>query len=152
MKLTSPAFAEGQTLPKQYTCEGENLSPPLRWEQIPPLTNSFVLMVEDLDAQPLPWTHWLVYNLPAQTHSLPVGSIPPAAQQGICNGGTYGYEGPCPKYFQGVHHYLFQIFALDTILDLPQEADKTMVAKAMVGHIRDRTTLTGTVPGQTGIQ
>jgi Raf kinase inhibitor-like YbhB/YbcL family protein len=104
-------------------------------------------MVEDRDATPDPWVHWLVFNIPPTTTVVPAGHIPAGGTEGIANGGTHGYEGPCPKYFSGTHHYHFQLFALDTVLELPATADKTQVAASMQGHLIGSATLVGLCEG-----
>jgi len=129
---------------------GENTSPPLEYGGVPAQTKSFVLIVEDRDAGPAPWVHWLVLNIPPTTTSVPAGHIPDGGTEGIANGGTHGYEGPCPKYFSGTHHYYFQLFALDTVLDLPATADKPQVVASMQNYIIDSATLVGLCEGTKG--
>ncbi len=147
MFISSPAFPDHTIVLKPHTCMGENISPPLEFGDLPPQTKSLVLIVEDHDATPVPWVHWLVFNIPPDTTTVSAGSIPAGGTEGIANGGTHGYEGPCPKYFHGTHHYHFQLFALDTILDLPASADKTRVAASMKEHIIDSATLVGLCEG-----
>lgn len=147
MFINSPAFRDSSSVPTPHTCAGENISPPLELGELPAETKSLVLVVEDRDATPTPWTHWLVFNIPPTTTSIPAGHIPAGGTEGIANGGTHGYEGPCPKYFGGTHHYHFQLFALDTVLDLPATADKTQVAASMQHHIIDSATLVGLCEG-----
>ncbi len=124
MQITSPAFDNGQYIPVQYTCEGPNINPPLRFEDVPRKAKSLLLTVEDRDATPAPWVHWLVFNIPPTTRRTDEGSIPEGGTEGYANGGTPGYEGPCPKYFKGTHRYAFSLYALDTRLDLPASACK----------------------------
>jgi Raf kinase inhibitor-like YbhB/YbcL family protein len=147
MFVTSPAFLAHAHVPAPYTCNGENISPPLELGDIPPRTKSLVLIVEDRDAAPNPWVHWLVFNIPPTATSVPPGHIPEGGTEGIANGGTHGYEGPCSKYFSGIHHYYFQIFALDTLLDLPPKADKKQVVATMQDHIVGSATLLGLCEG-----
>ncbi|SEP26505.1 YbhB/YbcL family Raf kinase inhibitor-like protein [Nitrosovibrio sp. Nv6] len=147
MFINSPAFRDSSNVPTPHTCAGENISPPLELGDLPAETKSLVLVVEDRDATPVPWIHWLVFNIPPTTTSVPAGHIPEDGTEGIANGGTHGYEGPCPKYFSGTHHYHFQLFALDTVLDLPATADKTQVAASMQDHIIDSATLVGLCEG-----
>jgi len=104
---------------------------------------SLVLLVEDLDAEPEPWTHWLVFNIPPTTTQVIAGKVPLDSVEGLANGGTHPYEGPNPKYFTGVHHYKFTLYALDALLDLPAESDKKAVLPAMEGHVIDQAVLTG---------
>ena len=147
MFITSPAFQDNTHVPTPHTCMGENISPPFEFGDLPAETKSLVLIVEDSDATPNPWIHWLVFNIPPSTTSVPAGHIPDGGTEGIANGGTHGYEGPCPKYFNGTHHYHFQLFALDRILDLPASADKSQVAASMQNHIINSTTLVGLCGG-----
>ena len=147
MFVTSSAFQDNTHVPTSHTCNGENISPPLQFGEIPPRTRSLVLVVEDRDATPDPWVHWLVFNIPPTTTSVPAGHIPSGGTEGIANGGTHGYEGPCSKYFSGIHHYYFQLFALDTLLDLPATADKKQVTAAMQDHIVGSATLIGLCQG-----
>ena len=147
MFISSPAFPDRTIVLKPHTCMGENISPPLEFGDLPPHTKSLVLIVEDRDAPPVPWVHWLVFNIPPNTTTVSAGSIPAGGTEGIANGGTHGYEGPCPKYFLGIHHYHFQLFALDAILDFPPSADKTQVAASMKEHIIDSATLVGLCEG-----
>ena len=150
MFITSPAFQDHRHVPIPHTCMGENISPPFDFGDIPEQTKSLVLIVEDRDATPAPWVHWLVYNIPPTTLWVPAGHIPVRGTEGIANGGTYGYEGPCPKYFTGTHHYHFQLFALDTILDLPVNADKPQVIASMQNHVIDSAVLVGLCEGTKG--
>lgn len=147
MKITSPAFADNSPVPLPYTCLGENISPPLDFDSIPAEAESLALIVEDRDAVPVPWVHWLVFNIPPSTVTVPTGSVPTGGTEGHANDGTPGYEGPCPKYFSGIHHYYFQLFALDTTLTLPPTADKALVESAMQGHIIEQATLVGLATG-----
>ncbi|MBA4142509.1 MAG: YbhB/YbcL family Raf kinase inhibitor-like protein [Nitrosospira sp.] len=147
MFITSPVFRDRTSVPTPHTCMGENISPALEFGDPPPQTRSLVLIVEDRDATPDPWIHWLVFDIPAITTSVPVGHIPDGGMEGIANGGTHGYEGPCPKYFSGTHHYHFQLFALDTVLDLPASADKSKVVASMQNHVIDSVMLVGLCEG-----
>ncbi len=147
MFISSPAFPNRTPVLKPHTCMGENISPPLEFGDLPPETKSLVLIVEDRDATPVPWVHWLVFNIPPNTATVSAGSIPAGGTEGIANGGTHGYEGPCPKYFHGTHHYHFQLFALNVVLDLPASADKTQVAASMKERVIDSATLVGLCEG-----
>ncbi|MFN3403075.1 MAG: YbhB/YbcL family Raf kinase inhibitor-like protein [Cytophagaceae bacterium] len=141
MKIFSPAFNDGERIPVRYTCEGPNISPPLKFADVPKTAKSLVLMVEDPDAPAKPWVHWLVFNIPPQASGFDENSIAKGATQGICNGGTFGYEGPCPP--TGEHKYLFKLFALDTVLDIPNESDRRVLIREMEGHVIDTAILTG---------
>lgn len=146
MKLESTAFSSETLIPLQYTCDGDNFSPPLTWDEVPPNTQSLVLICDDPDAPTKTWVHWVVYNLPSQTRSLPE-NIP--AQASLSGGGVHGsndfgnlgYGGPCPP--KGTHRYFFKLYALDTQLDLKTGATKPEVEAAMSGHILAQTELIG---------
>jgi Raf kinase inhibitor-like YbhB/YbcL family protein len=116
--LRSPAFAEGQAIPKKYTCDGDNISPPLEWSGAPAGTQSFVLVIEDPDAPSGVFRHWAVYNIPPQQTSLPEGVSEGARtgelSQGVNDYGHHRYDGPCPPPGHGTHHYHFRMAALDT--------------------------------------
>jgi Raf kinase inhibitor-like YbhB/YbcL family protein len=141
MKITSPLFRNGERVPVKYTCEGPNVSPPLEFSEIPDAARSLVLMVEDPDAEAKPWVHWLVYNIPPRSGGFRENSIPEGAVQGICNGGTYGYEGPCPP--EGRHDYDFRLYALDILLDIAETSDRKAVLEAMKNHVIAEAVLTG---------
>jgi Raf kinase inhibitor-like YbhB/YbcL family protein len=151
MKLTSPAFSAGQPIPKKYTCEGDDTSPPLAWTGSPPGTRSFALIVDDPDA-PDPaapkrtYVHWVLYNLPATAASLSEGAssaaLPAGAVQGHNDWGRASFGGPCPPI--GRHRYFFKLYALDTMLPTGKVLDKPGLLAAMHGHILVETELMGT--------
>lgn len=139
MVIYSPAFENGGIIPKRYTCEGENLSPPLSWTGIPPEAKSLVLICDDPDAPRGTFNHWLLYNIPPSVTTLPEGlpplpSFPDGSLQGFNSFGKIGYGGPCPPPGPA-HRYFFRLYALDKTLDLPPKARKDEVLKAMEGHI-----------------
>ena len=145
-ELTSTAFAPGEPIPQKYTCDGEDISPPLQWSDPPQGTQSFALIADDPDAPLGTWVHWVLYNLPAETRALPE-AVPPQAE--LPDGSRHGqnswrrldYGGPCPP--SGTHRYFFKLYALDTVLDLKAGANKKQVLKAMEGHILAQTELMG---------
>lgn len=147
MRLSSPAFAVGQPIPSRHTCKGLNSSPPLTFHEVPEQARSLALVVEDSDADN-GWVHWLVYNIAPRFQGCEEGRIPDGAVDGICNGGTRGYEGPCPLYFRGTHHYRFTLYALDTCLDLPAQADTAQLRAAMEGRVLAMAELVGTAQGE----
>jgi Raf kinase inhibitor-like YbhB/YbcL family protein len=147
MQITSPIFQNGETVPLPYTCNGPNQNPPLQFHDVPPDAQSLVLTVEDADAPAMPWVHWLVFNIPATTTQTFANSIPIGGVEGLANGGTFGYEGPCPKYFLGTHHYHFHLYALDTMLDLPPQSDRKAVLAAMEGHVLAHAVMIGLAEG-----
>lgn len=142
MQLTSSAFTQNQPIPVQYTCDGANHHPPLTFAQVPERVQSFVLVVEDPDAPTRVFTHWLVYDLAASIRHLAEGEVPLTWTDGVNDFGTLGYRGPCPP--SGTHHYVFQLFALDTKLGLPEGTIKEDVLAKMQGHMLARAELVGT--------
>ncbi len=148
LSLYSPAFKEGETLPAKYTCDGEKLSPPLAWANVPPETANFALILEDLDAPKGVFTHWVLFNLPGNLRELPEG-VPAGSQleNGALQGGNdfsaTGYGAPCPPRSGGPHRYIFTLYALDGPLALKAGASKQEALEAMVGHILAQGRLTG---------
>lgn len=139
IKITSTAFEEGGLIPKKYTCDGIDVSPPLEWTSVPEGTKSFALICDDPDAPTRgTWIHWVIFNMPADTRELPE-NIPPqktlanGAKQGINDFRKIGYGGPCPP--SGTHRYYFYLYALDTEIKLEGGAIKEQLLKAMKGHI-----------------
>jgi Raf kinase inhibitor-like YbhB/YbcL family protein len=149
--ITSPAFEQNGEIPARYTCEGENISPPLNWSGAPAGTESLVLIVEDPDA-PDPaaprmiWVHWILYNIPAATTGLAEAirsdRLPGAAGEGFSDWIRPGYGGPCPPV--GRHRYIFRLYALDIILPEMHRAKRAAVEQAMKGHIIGTAELIGT--------
>jgi len=146
MILTSSAFDEGGMIPRKYTCNGQDVSPPLAWSEVPEGTKSFALISDDPDAPVGTWVHWVYYDLPADARSLPEGvdsAEKPAAggTQGMTDFRRIGYGGPCPP--SGTHRYFFKLYALDTVLNLPAGANKKQLLKAMNGHVLAEAQLMG---------
>lgn len=141
--LQSSAFAEGKSIPKEYTCDGKKISPPLSWEGVPGNTKALVLLVEDPDAPGGMWNHWVVYNISPQEKGLPE-NVPADTTHwfGRNSWGELGYGAPCPPGAQ--HHYVFKLYALDQMLHLPKKPTYNLVKSAMKGHILAVTTLSGT--------
>lgn len=138
IKITSSAFEEGGLIPAKYTCDGADISPPLRWEAVPEGTKSMALISDDPDAPMGTWVHWVLFNMPAETKELAENipadeTLPNGARQGSSDFGRIGYGGPCPP--SGTHRYFFKIYALDAELDLAAGARKPELVKAMEGHI-----------------
>jgi Raf kinase inhibitor-like YbhB/YbcL family protein len=147
LELTSTALAPGQPIPRKYTCDGENVSPPLRWSDLPQGTQSLAFICDDPDAPAGTWVHWVLYNLPAKARALveavPANAdLPDGSRQGKNGWGRLGYGGPCPP--SGTHRYFFKLYALDTVLGLASGADKSQLLQAMEGHILAQTELMGT--------
>lgn len=136
--VTSPAFTEGGTIPSKYTCDGKNISPPLKWAGATPAAKSFALISDDPDAPMGTWVHWVMWNIPANVNELAENiptdkDLPNGSKQGITDFRRYGYGGPCPP--SGTHRYYFKLYALDTMLDLPANTTKADLLNAMKGHI-----------------
>lgn len=148
MKITCAAFTEGQIIPQKYTCEGQDISPPLKWTDAPSNTKSFALIADDPDAPNGTWVHWVLYDLPAAATELDENvtkakQLPGGAKQGINDFGRTGYGGPCPPPGKP-HRYYFKLYALDKMLDLKPGATKNDVFKVMQGHILAEGQLMGT--------
>ncbi|MBL7849839.1 MAG: YbhB/YbcL family Raf kinase inhibitor-like protein [Cyclobacteriaceae bacterium] len=130
LAVRSPAFADHAMMPSLYTCEGENINPPLEIGDVPRETRSLVLIVEDPDAPAGTWLHWLVWNIPV-THAIKENDVP--GEQGLNDFGRRNYGGPCPP--SGTHRYYFRIYALDDLLELPSGSRRKAVEEAMRNHI-----------------
>lgn len=146
MKIES-VFGSQQSIPSQYTCDGENLSPPLRFLQVPITAKSLVLIVDDPDAPHGTFDHWVVWNLPPYLKELSAGGeefkhLSPPPQFGMNGYKTIGYRGPCPP--SGQHHYRFKLYALNTLLDLAEGSTKQEVEQAMQEHILEQDELVAT--------
>lgn len=160
LRLTSLAFKNGSPIPMKYTCDGKDLSPPLKWSPPPKGTKCLVLTCEDPDAAPpAPWVHWLVYNIPTFRRRIERGymqftreagttttegvDLPDGPRQGKTDFGRTGYRGPCPPPGPP-HHYFFKLYALDILLPLEPDLTAPVVRKAMEGHILAEGQLMGT--------
>lgn len=141
MTLESPAFKTSTQIPSKYTCDGQDISPPLMISGVPVGAKSLALMVDDPDAPRGTWTHWTVWNMPASMAIIHEKTVPQGAVQGMTSFGKPGYGGPCPPY--GIHRYRFKLFALDTMLDLKEDSDVKRLVVAMEGHTLALAELTG---------
>ncbi len=149
MRITSTAFSDQGGIPTRYTCEGEDVSPPLAWSDVPAETKSLALIVDDPDA-PDPaapkrtWVHWVLYNLPPTVTGLPEGvkALPPGTKEGINDFNRTRYGGPCPPI--GRHRYFHKLYALDAMLPDLQQPSKSKLEAAMKGHILAEAQLMGT--------
>jgi len=150
LTLTSSAFENGSAIPSQYTCEGDDVSPPLAWDNVPDGTKSFALIVDDPDAPDpkapkIVWVHWVLYNLPVDTRQLDEGvspsGLPRGAQTGLTDFKHSSYGGPCPPV--GRHRYFHKLYALDTTLTL-KAPNKAQLEAAMKGHVLAEAELIGT--------
>lgn len=136
--ITSNAFQEGGIIPKKYTCDGENISPQLAWNNIPQGTKSLAIINDDPDAPVGTWVHWVIYNIPPDSkelleHVLPQKVLQNGTKQGTNDFRKIGYGGPCPP--GGTHRYYFKIYALDKMLTEEAGMTKAQLLKAMEGHI-----------------
>jgi Raf kinase inhibitor-like YbhB/YbcL family protein len=146
MSLTSTAFAAGESIPPKFTCDGENVSPALQWDQPPAGTQSLALIMDDPDAPSGMFVHWVYYDLPPTSRGLPEGVAAgdkpsPGGTQGNNGAGRSGYTGPCPP--SGTHRYFFRLYALDTRLDAAAGLTKDKLLQAMGGHILAQAELMG---------
>ncbi len=139
IELTSSAFGEGTSIPKPYTGDGEDVSPPLRWSEPPPGTKSLALICDDPDAPRGTWVHWVLFNLPADQRELEEAvprqeTLASGARQGKNDFGKIGYGGPAPPPGKP-HRYFFKLYAVDAMLDLAPGATKAQLLEALKGHI-----------------
>lgn len=130
-----------ELIPAKYTCDGENVSPPLRFGDIPSGAQSFVLINDDPDAPMGTWVHWVVYNIAPTVTDVPEGMIPAGGAEGKTSFGHPGYGGPCPP--AGTHRYIFKLYALDTIVRFAETPTAEELEYAMQGHILARAELVG---------
>jgi Raf kinase inhibitor-like YbhB/YbcL family protein len=146
-QITTSAFRNSSPIPKKFTCDGPDVSPPLSWTDPPPKTKSFALVTDDPDAPSGLWVHWVLYDLPADTRKLPEGvardpRLPNGALQGRNDFGKTGYNGPCPPR-GSAHRYFFKLYALDSPTGLKAGATKAELERVMSGHILAQAQLVG---------
>jgi Raf kinase inhibitor-like YbhB/YbcL family protein len=148
IQLTSTVFTEGKPIPVLHTCDGDDVSPPLTWSNVPTGTKSLALITDDPDAPGRTWVHWVVYSIPPDATELPQGvptteTLSNGAKQGTTDFGRVGYGGPCPPR-GNPHRYFFKLYALDAELQLKNRATKQDVLNAIKGHILAEGQLMGT--------
>jgi Raf kinase inhibitor-like YbhB/YbcL family protein len=148
LELTSTAFQPGTTIPKKYTGDGADRSPPLAWSEPPSGTKSLALVCDDPDAPRGTWVHWVLFDLPGHTRELEegvptTGALGDGAKQGKNDFGNVGYGGPAPPRGKP-HRYFFKLYALDVAVDLPAGANKAQFLDAMKGHVLAEGQLMGT--------
>jgi hypothetical protein len=146
MKIISSAFSEGGGIPSKYTCDGQDISPPLEWKDAPGDTKSFALISDDPDAPGGTWVHWVAFNIPPTAAKLEENikhdrEFANGMKQGSNDWPKIGYGGPCPP--SGTHRYYFKLYALDTMLDIKPGATKEQLLKAMKGHVLAEARLMG---------
>lgn len=149
LKLTSIAFAHGGEISSKYTCEGQDISPPLAWSGVPPNAKSLALIVDDPDAPDpaapkVTWVHWVLYNIPTSVSALPEAAkqLPAGTLSGLNDWHRTGYGGPCPPI--GRHRYFHKLYALDTVLPDLDSPSKAVIEAQMKGHIIAQAELVGT--------
>ena len=147
MEIKSPAFQNGGDIPQKHTCDGADVSPPLRWENAPSGTKAFAVISDDPDAPVGTWVHWVIYDLPPDFKELAEGvaiseTLPSGAKQGINDFRKVGYGGPCPPPGPA-HRYFFKLYALDAPINLKPRATKQQLLDAMKGHILAEAQLMG---------
>jgi Raf kinase inhibitor-like YbhB/YbcL family protein len=144
MTLRSSAFAPGAAIPRKHSREGDDVSPPLEWTEVPAGTRELALIVDDPDApRDHPWVHWVVYGIPADARSLAEGATGPF-QQGKTDFGETRWGGPMPPPGHGVHHYHFKLYALDAPVAAQPAMRKSALLEAMKGHVLAQGELVGT--------
>lgn len=141
MKITSSAFSDNQKIPSQFTCDGDNVNPPLSFSNVPEQARSLVLIIDDPDAPNGTWTHWTLWNISPDDPGIETNSVPIDAVEGTTSFGKPGYGGPCPP--SGTHRYFFKLYALDTRVNLPSEAKVKELTDALEGHVLDQVELVG---------
>lgn len=141
LSIASPAFSQDGMIPKRYTCDGSDVSPPLVIGNIPEGTKSLALIVDDPDAPAGTWVHWVVWNIEVGIREIPENTVPPGAIQGTNDFGKRKYGGPCPP--SGTHRYFFKLYALNAPLTLEAGATKSQVEKAIGGHLLEKAELVG---------
>jgi Raf kinase inhibitor-like YbhB/YbcL family protein len=146
IKVKSTVFGEGNPIPKRYACDGLNVSPPLEMSGVQESAKSLAIICEDPDAPSGVWTHWVIFNIPPESKTLPEGVemdelLEDGSKQGLNDSGMVGYSGPCPP--GGTHRYYFRVYALDSKLDLPPRISKQELLNAMEGHVLDKGQLMG---------
>jgi Raf kinase inhibitor-like YbhB/YbcL family protein len=144
MQIVSSVFRDGSPIPPQYTCKGQNVSPPLNFINIPGDSQSLALIMHDPDAVSGDYVHWTMWDIPAITDTVAANSVPVGAIQGLNSNNQNQYMGPCPPAGTGTHRYIFELYALDTSIGLPAKTTRDELMKAMDGHIIEQHSLAGT--------
>lgn len=141
MKITSKAFGHMKPIPPKYTCKGEDINPPLEFDNPPEGTVSLVMIMDDPDAPMGTWDHWILWNIDPKATGIAEATVPKGALQGKNTWGRNDYGGPCPP--SGTHRYFFKLYALDCKLQLAEGTIKGRLEKAMEGHILGEAELVG---------
>ena len=146
MKITSSSFKHEEMIPSKYTCDGQNISPPLSWTGAPEKTKSFALICDDPDAPVGLWVHWVFFDMPSSVNALPENvprreEVAGLGKNGKNTSRRFGYDGPCPP--DGMHRYYFKLYALDTMLEMKAGMTKEALLSAMKGHVLEEAQLMG---------
>lgn len=141
MKISSSAFKDSDQIPAKYTCDGDNINPPLSFSEVPQEAKSLALIVDDPDSPSGTWTHWIIWNISPDTKEIKEASTPDGSIEGINSFSEIKYGGPCPG--QGKHHYLFKLYALDSIANLQKGAQKSQLEEEIGKHKIAEAELTG---------
>lgn len=144
MRIVSPVFNDGEPLPPTYTCDGEGIHPELRFEEVPEEAKSLALIVEDPDAPDGPFAHWLLWNIHPMIESIPAGTVPDDAVEGMNGAEKPGWHPACPPTGDGTHHYRFTLYALKSMLDLPPDVPRETFDAEIASHLIDTASLTAT--------
>ena len=143
LDIISPVFRNGAAIPRQYSCKGQNVNPPLAIFNVPGKTQSLALIMHDPDAVSGDFLHWLMWDIPPGTESIAVNDVPVGAVQGRNGSGDNNYTGPCPTKGTGTHRYLFDFYALDTSVNLPSGSSRDQLEAAIKNHLIQKASLTG---------
>jgi hypothetical protein len=141
VEIKSPAFKDGDNIPPRYTCDGENINPPLEIIDIPQKAKTWALIVDDPDAPNMTWVHWLIWNIPVTNTSIQEGKPPENGIYGTNDFDKLQYGGPCPP--SGTHRYFFKVYALDRRIDLEKGSVKEELLKEIEEHVIDSAQLVG---------
>lgn len=141
MQILSSAFQNNEKIPALYTCDGNGISPPFTFSDVPENAQSLAFISDDPDAPAGTWVHWLLWNIDPKTTEIAENKVPFGAVEGTTSFGNVGYGGPCPP--SGTHRYFFKLYALDTRLDLPKSTDKKALEEAMKNHILAKAEIIG---------
>lgn len=140
MSITSSAFKDRERMPAVYTCDGEDINPPLEFHDVPEEAQSLALLVDDPDSPGKTWSHWILFNIDPQVTRIGEDSVPRGAIEAVTDFGEQGYGGPCPA--SGTHRYSFRLFALDKIMDFTEDVTREELLDAMDGRIIDQAEIT----------
>lgn len=141
MRIISPAFTHNQNIPNKYTCDGEDVNPPLVFLDIPEDAQSLALVVEDPDAPGKVWVHWVVFNIDPHKRGIGEDSVSEDSIEGVTDFGHTGYSGPCPP--EGPHRYFFKLYALSSMLDANEDITKQELDHLMEGYVIEKAELIG---------